>query len=316
MENGLRKHTQRALGKKAQRALRQRLAGNIEAIEARQKRLEDAAVSARVALRVALGIEEIDRALDPHHGRGIELAGLHEIRSMTTLSFGAAAGFALVLGNHLERARFGRVANLQEGQAHRSSDELLSLPLRPVFWIADTYCRQEAGSFYGPGLYGLGLHPGRLIRVAPRNFEEAIWVAGEVSRAGQTGFGLLEVRGNPRRLDLTATRRLLRRCQQSKAPFFILRQAGEAETSAVSTRWLVEPALSRDKANSRFIGRAAWKISLEKCRGGKTGNWILEWNYHEQIFQIARQEFKQTDRASSRPSIRATNNQTGKWCAA
>ena len=282
----------------------------------------------QIAQRISLGIEEIDRALDPNHGRGIEFAGLHEIRSHSTLSFAAAAGFALVLGNHLERSRFQHSPNIQafkdektsratritnhiQIQAQREAQTVAALPMRPVFWIVDRFCQREAGDFYGPGLYSLGINPGRLIRILPRNFKEVLWAAGEIARGDKIGFALMEVRGNPHKLDLTATRQLLLRCQKSQMPFFILRQAGLAQASAVSTRWLVEPALSGEHANKRaqntthntqynthkkagpglmglmgLMGMTTWNVSLEKCRGGKTGNWTLEWNHHEQVFKI------------------------------
>ena len=238
--------------------------------------------------RIALGVGEIDRALDPYGGKGIEYAGLHEIRSSTTLSFAAAAGFALVLGNHLERQRSRRQAGIGDDQFAKIE------ALRPVFWIGDKFCQAEGGNFYGPGLYPLGIEPGRLIRVLPRDFDEALWAAGEVSRTGKIGFGIFEVRGNPHKLDLGITRRLLLRCQTNRVPFFILRQAGSAEASAASTRWLIRPACSRNRdqkaeGNSRqmgLMGITAWNVSLEKCRGGKTGNWRVEWNHHEQAFKI------------------------------
>jgi len=246
--------------------------------------------------RISLGVGEIDRALDPYEGKGIEYAGLHEIRSSTTLSFAAAAGFALVLGNHMERQRSGREAGISDGQFAEIE------ALRPVFWIGDRFCQAEGGNFYGPGLYPLGIEPGRLIRVLPRNFDEALWAAGEISRTGKIGFGIFEVRGNPHKLDLAITRRLLLRCQTSQVPFFILRQAGSAEASAASTRWLIHPACSRNidqEAQMGLVGITAWNVSLEKCRGGKTGNWRVEWNHHEQAFKIPDQPHDQP--ASHRP---------------
>lgn len=286
------------------------LAGRIAAIENLHPQLTDAqngrlsGQEEHITQRVALGIDEIDQALDPYHGKGIEFSGLHEIRSQTTLSFAAAAGFALVLGNHIERVRFQRSQDFRAFEAEqfnrtnpvlRPVEANSSLPLRPIFWIADRFCQIEAGDFYGPGLYPLGINPGRLIRVLPHNFEESIWTAGEISQANQIAFALMEVRGNPHKLDLAVTRRLLLRCQTSQVPFFILRQAGQAQSSAVSTRWLVEPALSQSSdedlqqvtGSNNLIGMTTWNISLEKCRGGKTGDWTLEWNHHEQTFQIA-----------------------------
>ena len=253
--------------------VRAQLARCIAAIEDHQPLLDEGKNK-----RVSMGISEIDHALDPENGAGIEFAALHEIRSATTLSFAAAAGFALALGNHMERWRTRNLARLND--EHESA-------LRPIFWIADKYCQSEAGEFYGPGLYPMGVEPSRLIRILPRDFDEAVWAAGEIASTAKIAFGLLEVRGNPRQLDLATTRRLKLRCRKFQTPFFILRQAGVEEASAAATRWLVEPALSQAAQHENFVGMAAWKIKLEKCSGGKIGSWILEWNHHEQSFGIA-----------------------------
>ena len=283
MQSGLRKTDDDA---------RAQLARCIAAIEDHRPLLDGGEGKSK---RVSMGIDAIDHALDPENGEGIEFAALHEIRSATTLSFAAAAGFALALGNHMERWRVRQSARLDNGCEHRQESAL-----RPVFWIADKYCQSEAGEFYGPGLYPLGVEPSRLIRISPRDFDEAVWAAGEIASTSKIAFGLLEVRGNPRQLDLATTRRLKLRCRKFQTPFFILRQAGAEEASAAATRWLVEPALSDAAQHENFVGMAAWKIKLEKCSGGKTGNWILEWNHHEQSFGITK------GRATNRTKIIGT----------
>ena len=266
--------------------VRAQLAARIAAIEDHQPSLDGGEEESK---RVSVGISEIDHALDPENGAGIEFAALHEIRSATTLSFAAAAGFALALGNHMERWRMCQSARLDNGCEHRQESAL-----RPIFWVADKYCQSEAGEFYGPGLYPMGVEPSRLIRISPRDFDEAVWAAGEIASTAKIAFGLLEVRENPRQLDLATTRRLKLRCRKFQTPFFILRQAGTQEASAAATRWLVEPALSQAKQHKNFVGMAAWKIKLEKCSGGKTGNWILEWNHHEQSFGITKSQAKKS----------------------
>ncbi len=155
MESGLLEVLTQEGGKADAGDMRERLASRIAAIEKRQVVLGDGQKSGEPSAggRVALGIEAIDRALDPYHGRGIEFAALHEIRSSTTLSFAAAAGFALVLGNHMERCRLGRAAHLQTCERVAGINE----NLRPVFWIADDYCLREAGEFYWPGCLCIGL---------------------------------------------------------------------------------------------------------------------------------------------------------------
>ena len=185
--------------------------------------------------RIQLGIEKIDQALDAQNAQGIVAAGLHEIYSPTTLSFSSALGFGLVLGNLLARQnQSANSASLIKVDKGNSVDG-------PIFWIGDSFCLREGGGFYGPGLHALGIAPERIVHVRTGNLEEAIWAAGEVARSTKSAFGFLEVRGNPHKLDLATTRRLLLRCQRSYSSLFILRQAGEAQASAANTRWRVMP---------------------------------------------------------------------------
>ena len=74
------------------------------------------------------------------------------------------------------------------------------------------------------------------------NSPTALWIAEEAARLSALGGGLLEVDGNPDRLDLTATRRLHRRAQAAGRPVLLLRQSALAEPTAAPVRLLVAPA--------------------------------------------------------------------------
>src|SRR5690606_40708051 len=100
---------------------------------------------------------------------------------------------------------------------------------------------------------------------------------------------VLELPGNPRQLDLTATRRLHSRAAEAGRPVFLLRHSARVEATAAPFRFLVEPApagirrvLGRPLADS--IGPPAFAVTLEKNRLAPPARFILEWNADERTF--------------------------------
>ncbi len=221
---------------------------------------------AEAPARVATGIAAIDQALDPQQGRGLVLDALHEVRMPTALDAGAGAGFALALA-HLS---LSPTSPAGKTGANRPA----------LFWITGSQAEAEGGRAHGPGIGALGFANFALVRVVPANIEDALWAAGELAACRFSGAGLLELRGNPEKFDLSVTRRLMFACRRTSRPFFVLRQSGDEEASAATTRWRVTAARSSGVATG--LGAAAWHITLEKCRGGATGQWTVEWNSDEQ----------------------------------
>ena len=84
--------------------------------------------------------------------------------------------------------------------------------------------------------------PGSLLFAEAPKLADALWIAEEAARLTALAAVILELRGNPDRLDLTATRRLHRRAQEAGRPVFLLRQAAEAEPTAAPVRFVVAPA--------------------------------------------------------------------------
>jgi protein ImuA len=212
---------------------------------------------------IPFGVAPVDAAL----GGGLAAGTLHEVRAETALDLPGAAGFALAAAGLL--TGFG---------GH-------------VFWIAPRQARHEAGAFYGPGLGAFGLDGARMVRVLVRDEGEALWAAGEVARAG-AGVCLIELRGNPAAAGLAFSRRLALRARASGMTAILLRQSGGAQASAATTRWRVAPAPSRDEAKEwgegqrSWVGPPAWKVTLEKCRGGRPGEWTLEWRNDDHLFAL------------------------------
>ncbi len=211
--------------------------------------------------RIALGLADIDAAL----GGGLPRAGLHEFRAAESRDFGASAGFATAL--------LIRIA---------ATDR------RPVLWIEEEQAIAETGLPYGPGLQAFGLDPGALILVRARRPEEALWAFEEGLRCHGLAAAVATVRGHPAALDFTASRRFALRARESGVTGLLLRQSAGAETSAALTRWRVTPRPAGDLGGfSPGIGRAAWRLELERSRLGPTGRFDLEWDHEHRRFLAA-----------------------------
>ena len=131
---------------------------------------------------------------------------------------------------------------------------------------------------YAPGLAGLGLPVERLIQVCARDEDETLAVMEDALRTP----GVAAVFGEVDEVDLVAGRRLQLACEQSRATGFVLRRrpfggARRGDTSsAAATRWTIAPAPSEPAAGEPGLGAPRWRVTLERCRGGRTGAWILE----------------------------------------
>lgn len=224
-------------------------------------RLADGATAAeRRSPRFAFGVPRLDAAL----GGGLAAGGLHEIRTAESRDGGMACGFLLAC-----------LAAFAAGAGRAPA----------ILWIAEAGSRREAGELYGPGLEALGLDPQCLVRVAARRPADALWAFEAGLSCGGVAFAICELRRPTAGLDLTATRRAALRARTSGATGFVLRIGAAAEPSAAETRIRVAPAPSRALgAWSGGLGRPAWRLELEKNRGGPADAFIVEWSPHERRF--------------------------------
>lgn len=132
---------------------------------------------------------------------------------------------------------------------------------------------------WAPGLAGLGFPPERLIQVCARNEAEALAVMEDALST----VGVAAVLGEVETVDLTAGRRLQLACEARGATGFVLKRRPfggtgkrEAAGSVAATRWRISPAPSEPPAGEFGLGAPRFRVALERCRGGRTGTWILE----------------------------------------
>lgn len=204
----------------------------------------------------ALGHPRLDAAL----GGGLARAALHEILAEAGLADAAAAtGFGLGLAL---RAAAGR----------------------PLAWIRQDTAAEEIGDPYGAGLAAFGADPDRVILVRLADSLAALRAAAEAVRQAALGAVLLELRGDARSLDLTATRRLSFAAGQSGVTLLLLRLAAAPRPSAATSRWQVAAAPSRPLA-ANAPGRPAFAIRLLRHRAGlPPQSWTLEWECDQARF--------------------------------
>jgi protein ImuA len=207
--------------------------------------------------------------LDGALSGGLPKAALNEIHGTETRDAGAVAGFALSLISLI----------------------LKQEPRLPVLWVGTSEIFREAGFPYARGLHSLfGIEPEQLLFSEAPRLVDALWVAEEASRMTALAAVVLEIRGNPQRLDLTATRRLHARAQSAGRPVFLLRQAAEPEPTAAPVRLILSPAPAAARETiagplAGSIGRPAFTVTIGKSRTALPGQFTLEWNPDEHSFE-------------------------------
>lgn len=227
---------------------------------------------------VALGIEAIDACLPQG---GLDRGVVHEIAPAGAGDGAAAFGFAAAL--------LGRgLADLGEEGG-------------PALLVVSQRAFSGAGQPYGPGLADLGLPLDRLILVEAGQDLDALWVLEEVSRSRSVpaALGCL---GGP--IGLKASRRL-HLAADGAGLSLILRPPEAAEPNAAATRWRVGSApASRDRFGA-FAGWR-WDVALERCRNGRPGTWIVEFDHASHRLGLAGPlaDHALPDDAEARPTLR------------
>jgi protein ImuA len=199
-------------------------------------------------------------ALDDPLGGGISRAALHEVHAAGTADLAAATGFSVGLA--LRAAR-----------------------MRPILWVRQDVLDAETGQLNPPGLVELGFDPSRILLVRARDAQGVLRAGVEAARCAALGAVLIEPWGEPRLLDLTASRRLALAAEGSGVMTVLLRASRRQDASAARTRWQVASLPSR-ALEANAPGNPAFSLRLLRHRGGLSEcEWRVEWSRDRQSFQ-------------------------------
>lgn len=153
--------------------------------------------------------------------------------------------------------------------------------MRPLLGAGAVVWVMRRDDLYPPGLTGLDFPTGRLIQVRARDDAEVLSVLEDAL----TTVGVAAAVGEAQAPDLRAGRRLQLACEKRGGFGVLLHRrpyggpAGRARTvsgSSSFSRWRIAGAPSQPPPDVPGLGPPRWRVELERCRGGRSGAWILE----------------------------------------
>lgn len=213
-------------------------------------RLESIAAESRV---LTFGLPALDSRLPQG---GLAFGALHEVVPQSAADLPAAFGFIAAT--------------------------LARLPSRETLLFVISARKREAQP-HGHGLLRLGLDPSRVILVETGHEKQSLWAMEEALRSGVPSavVGVVE-----KDLDLKTSQRLHLAAGSTGRMLLLLRPADAAGTSVAVTRWRIRAAKA---ARDRFglIERLRWHAALERCRNGRPGEWLVEFDHAAHCFSLA-----------------------------
>lgn len=195
-------------------------------------------------------------------------AALHsEIFAPATEASGAGVALALALDGM-------RTSGRSEEGAPKDDTPKDDTQERSILWVQDKGAQRLSGRPYRPGLPESLRH--RLIHVAAKTPEDALFALEEGIRCRDLACVIGEVVGNPRALDFTASRRLSLAAKRHGVPLFLVRLNAQRDLSSARMRWDVACAPSAPPLwNSAAPGHPAWQTQLFRSRIYIPGEWTL-----------------------------------------
>jgi protein ImuA len=138
------------------------------------------------------------------------------------------------------------------------------------------------GRIYGHGLATIGLDPNRVQLVEAGNDIEANWAVEEALKS-KVPAAVLTLGAEP---DFKTTRRLHLAAEKAGLPLLLLRLGMDAKSSAGASRWRIGSAkAARDGFG--LLTRWQWRVALERCRNGRPGEWLVEFDHETHRFSLA-----------------------------
>ena len=203
----------------------------------------------RNRLRCALGHGDADSTL----GGGLLRGALHEVFARDA----SASGFTACAAQ--------RVSGMKK-----------------MLWVVQDFSAMEHGALAPTGFTELGIAASDLLLLRAANAEDALRAGVDALACHGLGAVILEIAGNPKVLDLVASRRLVLAAQQKNVTAFLLRQGATSEPSAAQTRWEIRS--HRSDASDDW-GMPRFDAALVRNRQGETGHWVMEWDCDDGVFR-------------------------------
>lgn len=215
--------------------------------------LSKAELPAEKLARFPLGHPYADSLLEG----GLLLGALHEIFAAPSHE-AAATGFAAALASRVARGK-------------------------PVFWICQDVSAAEFGEIAPTGLAEIGLDPSRLLLLHAPGAAGILRAAGDALAYAALGAVVLEIAGEAKALDLTASQRLTAAAARKGVTALALRFNARPQTSTAETRWHVHGA--RSFLNDENLGHPIFQAHLARNRHGRTGRFLMQWSSDHGVFQ-------------------------------
>jgi protein ImuA len=215
-------------------------------------RLESLGTQGRV---LPFGLSCLDRYLPKG---GLALEAVHEVMPAAAGDTASAFGFVVAL-----------LARMPQSG--------------PILFIASRRALADYGRLHGHGLCALGLGPARVILVEAGDDRQTLWA---IEEALHSGVPAVVAGAIGRGMDLKASQRLQLAARSPGVPLLLLRPAGAEGSSAAVTRWCIGSA---EAARDRFglVTGWRWHVRLVRCRNGRPGEWLVEWDHVAHRFRLA-----------------------------
>jgi protein ImuA len=225
-------------------------------------------------------------ALDSHlPNGGLACGALHEIVPTTQAALPAAFGFVVAILARLSSSYGAGLADSERMDAHCLPHGFPNgLPYgteRRIVFVMPAHALRQCGRLSGHGLKSLGLNPRRAILIETAHWQDSLWALVEAlrSQAPQAAAGMID------RIDLKTSQKLHLAAVDAGLPLLLLRPSQTLESSAAATRWRIDAAAgARDRFGS--YARARWQVQLERCRNGRSGEWVVEYDHVAHRFSL------------------------------
>ncbi|HEX3701479.1 MAG TPA: protein imuA [Phenylobacterium sp.] len=195
------------------------------------------------------------------------------------LPFGDPAVDGRLPGGGLPLGRWHEVVGAAlEGETGAAPAAFTALMAAPLAERGEAVWVFRRDDLFAPGLAGFGFPAERLIQVCARDEAETLSVMEDALAT----VGVAAVIGEAADVDLTAGRRLQLAAEKRGATAFVLRRSPygaapkRAAGSTAATRWRVASAPSEPPAGEFGLGAPRFHVALERCRGGRTGQFLFE----------------------------------------